>query len=245
MAKQEELIGESGHLSHEGVALYVDALKLERVTDLPSDLRLHVEDCFECKSAVTALYSLVGEETYFRAQPHPTFSAKEPRVRREMPVFMKAAAAVVVLLGAGLLLYRLLPTDAPAVPPVAKEDAAAPAVPPTAQPEQPPPGDPLAFAESPGMEVLVDGAFRSSGVEGVVPRNGARVRPGTTFSWTWDGGGSRSAELIILNNREAVLRSVKIATEAYVLRDTLPAGIYYWKLIGEGELLHAGKFFVR
>ena len=43
--KVQELFDDNHHLSDEGVALFVDALRLERVEDLPLEIRVHVDDC--------------------------------------------------------------------------------------------------------------------------------------------------------------------------------------------------------
>jgi hypothetical protein len=50
---------------------------------------------------------------------------------------------------------------------------------------------------------------------------------------------------VLLNNRDSVLSTVRITSTTYLLKDSLVAGLYYWKLIAEGNLLYVGKFIVR
>lgn len=243
MSKQEGLFREDRHLSHQGVALYVDALKLERIADLPQELVQHVELCYECKAEITGLFSLVKEETYFHEEPHPTFINARATWFKSVPVWSRAAAAVILVVGAGALLYRLVPSTPP-VPQTAAANRVAADSAPSRTTEPSGPRDPLAFAESPALETLVDGTLRSSAAEGVFPPNGATVRTGTVFSYR-EAEGRRSTELVFLSNKEIVVRTAKMQGGRYVLREPLPPGLYYWKLIGAGELLHVGKFIVR
>jgi hypothetical protein len=100
-----------------------------------------------------------------------------------------------------------------------------------------------AFAESPEMEDLMKSAVRSEEVEVRSPADGSTVRPGIRFEWT--ATAKPPFELLILDNRERTVRSVQLQECAYLMKDSLLRGLYYWKLIGEGELLHVGKFKVR
>jgi hypothetical protein len=51
-------------------------------------------------------------------------------------------------------------------------------------------------------------------------------------------------ELKILNNKETLIHSARIAGKEYHLRESLAPGLYYWTLEYEGESLYLGKFFL-
>ncbi len=238
-----------GHLSAEAAALYVDALKLGRVDRLPGDLRMHVEGCFHCKTEVTGLFSLVADSDYSQEGPHPTLDAPLS-VRRAVPLaWFKVAASIAAMVGLSALGYwwfnHGLQTG------VEGGLAQHPGTVDTVQiqtrreeglvTQQKPLA--AAFAESPEMEDLMKSAVRSEEVVVRSPANGSTVRPGIRFEWT--STARPPFQLLILNNRDSTLRSVQLQENAYVMKDPLPRGLYYWKLIGEGELLHVGKFKVK
>src|SRR5512135_559190 len=101
--KESIHFGERGHLNEEGVALYVDALRLERTERLPEALRAHVAGCQECRANVTGLYSLLENRPIDSS--HPTLGTRpvEPHVSRAI---YRIAAVVVAAIGiAALVLF--------------------------------------------------------------------------------------------------------------------------------------------
>ncbi len=46
------MFGEDGHLNDEGIALYSEALSLEKVEDLPLVIQQHIDNCLECRRQV-------------------------------------------------------------------------------------------------------------------------------------------------------------------------------------------------
>jgi hypothetical protein len=240
-----------GHLSAEATALYVDALKLGRLDQLPGGLRMHVEECFECKSEITGLFSLVAGSDYSREGAHPTFDAPESDRRSATPAILKLAASIAAVVGLGALGYWWYNHESHTGVDGAEQLAQSPAIVDTVQihgrreegvvARQQPLA--AAFAESPEMEDLMKSDVRSEEVEVRSPANGIYVRPGVRFEWTT--AAKPPYQLLIVNNRDHTVRRVQLQESAYVMKDPLPTGLYYWKLIGEGELLHVGKFKVR
>jgi hypothetical protein len=240
-----------GHLSAKATALYVDALKLGRLDQLPRGFRMHVEECFECKTEVTGLFSLVADSDYSQEGPHPTFDASESARSAATPALLKAAASIAAVVGLSALGYWWFSHGSQSAVEGAAQLAHHPAMADTVQihnsreervvTRQQPLA--AAFAESPEMEDLMKSAVRSEEVEVRSPVDGVTVRRGIRFEWT--ATAKPPFELLILDNRERTVRSVQLQECAYVMKDSLPGGLYYWKLIGEGELLHVGKFKVR
>ncbi len=50
------------HLKDEAIALFVDALILNKVELLIDEIRTHVEDCTQCKMGVFALYEIIKQD---------------------------------------------------------------------------------------------------------------------------------------------------------------------------------------
>jgi hypothetical protein len=69
------------------------------------------------------------------------------------------------------------------------------------------------------------------------------MRNGSTFQWTTSA--HPPFDLTILDNRGFSVKSFALNTSAFRMKDSLQAGLYYWKLVAEGNLLHVGKFIVR
>ena len=57
-----KLFDENLHLNEEGIALYVDALKLNTLEQLPEPVLEHVSECAACKLNIEELFQLLEEE---------------------------------------------------------------------------------------------------------------------------------------------------------------------------------------
>ncbi len=99
------------------------------------------------------------------------------------------------------------------------------------------------FVESPEFEDLMRSSVRSAETEVHSPADGSTFHPGSTFRWTTSA--QPPFDLTILNNRGFSIKSFKLRSNAFKMKDSLQAGLYYWKLVAEGNLLHVGKFTVR
>jgi len=229
---ESHLRSEDGHLTEEGTALYVDALKLSRLSKLPRWMVDHVGDCRICKERVTGLYALLPADSHAGLKTHPYFGslAHSRNWYRVAPAIALIAAGGAT---AALLIYERSrpPTEAaaPAVPPA--KDAAAREV---ARPA-------VAFAENPEMESLVNARARSGETTVVSPAIGAEIRGTVTFNWK--GAGAATVE--VLDNAQGRVAMLPAQQPPVVLRKELSAGLYYWKLIANDELLLVGKFSVR
>src|SRR5664279_4340394 len=80
------------HLNEEGVALFVDALKLDRTGELPREVREHVAGCQTCKKEVTGLFSLLGDEDYGNTPEHPYFDHEGQRLNKLSTYIVRIAA---------------------------------------------------------------------------------------------------------------------------------------------------------
>lgn len=62
-----------GHLNTVGRSVYADAMKLEKVEQLPLNLQEHVGQCSYCSSLIILLYDAIQDIAYEEASPHPLF----------------------------------------------------------------------------------------------------------------------------------------------------------------------------
>jgi hypothetical protein len=99
------------------------------------------------------------------------------------------------------------------------------------------------FVESPELEDLMRSSVRSADTEVQSPANRSTVHRGSIFRWTTSA--QPAFDVTILDNRGFSVKSFRLSTNAFVMKDTLQAGLYYWKLVAEGNLLHVGTFTVR
>jgi len=240
------------HLSEEGIALYVDALKLGRLEDMPHDILDHVEHCGLCKAQIIELDSTLPQGIYDSISRHPFFDQKihEPKVHFLYPAYKVAAVvATVTLVGAG---YFYIISQNSNHSPASKTSSSVVEQSTNkqndlkiAQPAEENKDKALLaenFVESPNLEDLVHGQFRSSSISAVSPVVGKVTSQPITFRWkNYD----EPITLKIMNNKEMVVTTSKVDGNSLTLKENLNPGLYYWKLETEDELLFVGKFIVK
>jgi hypothetical protein len=251
MVKEKSLFGGDGHLNEEGVSLYVDALKLERTAELPRETRLHVANCQRCRKEITGLFALLTDADYEGAVPHPYFEKGGEQGRWTPRELLRVAAAVTAVIGAALVLYylSLQPEEDESatvqyVERVVRGDSAT-AVDTTGSGAASGGGQLFAehFVELAELEDLVNAELRATSIQSVSPGIGAVVEDPIVFRWTPDIQGPVYVE--ILNNREEIVHSGDVVSLPYIVRRPEAPGLYYWKLIGDDELVLVGKFLVK
>jgi hypothetical protein len=233
-----------GHLNEEGVALYVDALRLERTERLAEHIREHVAGCQECRMEVTGLYSVLREEPL----PHDhTTLGRESRHWSIPASAYRIAAAIVAVAGIGALVYFLAPWsgEPQQAPPVTVAVPQAPDSAGTLETTAPERGEGRAiaadFRPDEELEGLVGSETRGEAFD--VSSPGERSpREAVTFAWVTSEQGPWS--IVLLNNRGNVLRKAEVRSIPFVLKGPFKPGLYYWKVIRNDELSHVGKFRV-
>ena len=226
------------HLNDESIALYVDALKLDKPDALPEIIVTHVADCAECKTAVFELDSLVTED-FGQTASHPFFD----QTKANVPSFgagslLRIAAVLVLTILGGAFIYTLLQKST-------ESEIARDAEVPRDSLKIIDSSPQLAenFIVSPNLEDLLAEAVRADELEVLSPKFGADMVDSLRF--TWQGAPGSPLTLKILNNREEVLFSYEGVESPFVFSESPPSGLYYWKLETEDELLHVGKFFIQ
>ncbi len=86
------------HLNDEGIALFVDALKLNKQEHLPESVQNHVENCEPCHQEIIELYAVMSTISYENRSDHPSLEpnteAKSFSIRRYLLPIAAAAAAI-------------------------------------------------------------------------------------------------------------------------------------------------------
>jgi len=234
---------ERGHLNEEGVALYVDALKLERTDGMPHAIRAHVAECQECRVEVTGLYSLLAEVPLEGS--HPTLD-RPARGWSIPPAAYRIAALIVAAIGIVALLQFFGKPDSPvrqspqlASAPRTTESTPARAVPSAERAGQ---GEIAAsFKPSEEMEGLIGSELRGESFAVTSPGEVSNRRA-ITFSWKTAGIGPW--KVVVLDNRGRIVKEAEVRSVPSVLNGPFKPGLYYWKLIQNDELAHVGKFRV-
>ncbi len=102
------------------------------------------------------------------------------------------------------------------------------------------------FVESDDLEYMIKQGVRDEGeVEIISPEAGSKTSGEILFKWIPDSG--EKVQLKILNNREETLFKFSLRNNELlfnVVENDLGPGLYYWKLEGESNLLHVGKFLI-
>ena len=248
----EHFFDGGSHLTEEAIALYVDSLKLNRTNQLPKVILEHVADCKECKKEVTELFSVVEDQKYDIAEPHPYFDRTPAGKQSKFSFTYRFAAVLAISAGLGLLFYYLRSVhEEKQAPPIrtgeqamSREDTA-----------KAPPGDIVKeketgkdqyaanFTGSPNLEDLVNNEFRSGAIEVLSPSNGAVVRQEILFEWKSDTKAPFFVK--VLTNTEELRFTATVSHQRYLFKEKLTPGLYYWKLETKDELLYVGKFLVK
>ncbi len=242
-------IGQYAHLSEEELAIYVDALKLNKVDSLPDAVLRHVSDCTECKSEIVEVSSLIDEE-YRRIDTRPYLTRKAKLKVAEFSITYRIAAVLLIGISLSVIffLFRLMNPDrgglnvSPgSMQTVRPETGKGPATGKRGMGQQGILAD--NFSESPNLEDYVNSASRSASSIVLSPNNGAVVHRQIRFEWKPQGVGPVTVK--ILSNKEKVLKSVKLVGSKFLFTEKLKPGLYYWKLESKDELLYVGKILVK
>jgi hypothetical protein len=232
---------EDSHLTEEAVALYVDALKLNTVGQVPEIIRDHVSECAQCKTDVEELFLLLEDEKYELNGQHPFFRLQPGLAKKGITLAYRIAAVFLLAVGVyGVFhLYRHK-LDENAGKNVAQNASKVPESSDTSVTKKSEKFLADNFAELPSLEDLVRAQYRSIAIEIEAPALGEEVGKSITFKWAHVPG--KGLILRIIDNAGKDVHSVRTAKNGYVFKGTLKPGLYYWKLESKDELLFVGKF---
>lgn len=220
----------------------------------------HVSHCPACREELALLEHLDSMSRSFtidtgmsgrwarivRAWFHNLTNAVAMALRRPLG-FAAAVLAVVLALGVFSLLERyrpVIPSVTPSAPalqnypqPIPRTQAETPAG--ATKPQARPAVD--RFKVLPHLEEMLGVTMRSEALRILSPPQDTLRSQQIEFRWQGDAGG---LWLKIIDNQERLVFRAGPVQEAYRYRSTLPAGVYYWLLENEEEILWVGKFYI-
>ena len=255
-----------GHLTDEGIALYVEALQLNRLEQLPREVKEHMASCEICMQQAIELYALMEniDEAVLGKHPSLNKEKKSPRKRYIRLGLVSAAATLALLLYWFSLEETALGPAPEAIRPAIKDTLNLPQEVPQQVPQAleeetpiqktvpkpaPLPKEPEQYAynfePSEELEELTGAITRSNLIKIDKPQLDATLKVGQIISFAWQQSEQVPFFLIVLTNNEEILLRTEVSSGTYDYKEKLPPGLYYWKLETEDDLVHVGKFFIR
>jgi hypothetical protein len=237
-----KLFDENSHLNEEGVALYVDALKIDTLEQLPEPVLEHVSECATCKINIEDLFQLL--EDVGRPEERHSFFRPRPKLGSlNRSIFYRIAAVLLV----GIGLYGIIRLGLPGRDRGKIEGLTQNISPSSAGIDTSSKGTAQSllsdnYAVSPELEDLIGVHYRSSDIEVESPTVGERIHGKVAFKWAW--GEKEKLILKIVNNKGKEIHFAQINENGYEFSGTLDRGLYYWRLETGAELLYVGKFIV-
>lgn len=245
----DKLFGSLGHLTEEGIAVCVDAIRANSFDDLPIRVLHHIDACVKCKNEILDTLPLVEEESYEDSKFKNRLLKSVGLPAKDFSFAYRAAAVIIIGVSVGILVYLLqslkadrdLHFDSKKTVEVQRDENKGDRSSEIGQVEQR--GD---FADnfeiSPTLESLVNSVPRSTSISVHSPKIGEKVKRGIAFDWAVDEAGV--LRLKIFSNRGKELYSFARLKSRLLFNGALKPGLYYWKLEDEKDLLYVGKFFV-
>lgn len=272
--KQEHvLISDEGHLSDEAAALMVEALRHQEITHVPEIISTHVEACRECKDKIMEVVTFLrnpdsaGElkqkllkKTKYKQDWH----FYRGKIAAVFVVFALLAGAYFFIYKNPAFISRFL------ADPAANKQEQKVRTKTTTTTTDTRPGEKKAAADqgikdmneikanvgrrkngrspashyrvNPNLENMIGSRLRSGLFEVLGPANDSIIKEPIHFSWK--KALVTPHTLKIVNNKNQVLYTYPVQGTSFDFDETLPPGLYYWKLESQNELLYVGKFFI-
>lgn len=249
-----------GHLSELAYAKVADSIAMDRLQDLPVELRKHLDECSACRHEVAELYQVVQS---LDEKPLPTQKSQSKGMNKYM------IWVPIVLLFSGLAYWFWPASNEPSPRPKLEQNAARSTppistdtiVPKKIEAETKPEPQPLkqntpppekeeapvyadAFIPDDQLESLVGIQVRSGEELRFVPDPGKTVKRGGPLSFSWTNSLEGPFELTVLNNEGEEQKRYEGFAHNWVFRVDLSPGLYYWKLETVEDLLFVGKFTI-
>jgi len=241
------------HLSDEAIAMYADAMQQNKEYNLPPTVLKHVEDCLQCKKNVFAIYEINKNKDSIESNSHA--------LRNNTGNFLRIAAALILIIGIGFLLYNIIGVNKTKTTPITdlkstesqhkvkspiEKDSAT--IPKKSLPAPQIKQNELALntQESEMFEGLINSSYRSNEVEITSPRLNQLFSPTQMIIFQFKSDNPSTYIIKLYNNKgEKIFQSEAFSNTRYSLRKKLPVGLYYWKLEMQEDLLYVGKIFVK
>lgn len=102
-----------------------------------------------------------------------------------------------------------------------------------------------AYEDNPTMEEQMKIRLRSFGIEVLGPSSGNSIKYGDEIAFSWSTSGNATIALVIYNNKNIIVHQKSELEKSYELdSENLLPGVYYWKLLQDGDVTYLGKFYL-
>lgn len=251
------------HLTPEQLAVYAEHLQNENLQNVDASHVAHVKDCDACAHEIIFLTEMLADENSFKQQTNAKTADKK---NKRYISWLAAAAVLTILTSLTFLLHTFdkttpdfaqqAPTDTIVKQPVIKQNTLAKSDTTTTQknktPEnskpviiKPKPKLKLAYVPNNQLEALVqrfdNGALR--GIDISVKSPTTIVTKSSLVQLSWSNQNKIPLLVALYNNNGEKIKETETTDSVFQIKNTLPAGLYYWKLIDaeEFDLLFCGK----
>ena len=101
--KKEFFLNSDGHLTDEGMALWVDAIVAGNLDIIPQSIKLHIDQCPECKARIVQVHEIItATDNKLPGGKSFTLFYKKP-----LRIYISIAALLIILIGISWLVFYL------------------------------------------------------------------------------------------------------------------------------------------
>jgi hypothetical protein len=265
-AHNSDIYFNNGHLNDEGIALYVDALILNREGILSIEIHEHIQICHQCKEEAFALYAVMQKDNIIQnTVNHPCFDESRVDTTKKFMAgsFFKMAVVIILILSIGTLMYYItshfhrshvsyITVNHPLINKAKNiesqqnlKDTVIVAV----QKDSPKLSNTRlasTLKKSALYESLIVSQYRNADIEVSFPPLNYSFHSKQDLVFKLNGDISASLVLIIFDNQGKKLIEINdISNKNIFITKKLFYGLYYWKLMKEDNVIQMGKFFVK
>jgi hypothetical protein len=255
----------NNHLTDESVALYADAIILDKVEILPEEILDHTENCSFCKKVVFSVYEINKTKNKEYENNHPFFNQASANkfhpFSNKFHLFKLAASILILISIIGLITVLTKNNKNILVNNLNKEKkvinipndsiinnqgkaVGKPIVNEKKEKVKPTLADNL--REYPLYENLIAETYRINDIEVTLPGLNQTIKSGAPITFKLNSNPLTAVTLNIYNNKGVKVYEKKdILTSDFSLSFKLSTGLYYWKIIMDDNLLQVGKFIIK
>ncbi len=261
MKDERDFFKSDGHINDVFTAICSDRLKAEREDLIPSEIRLHLENCEFCRNSVLDIFSSTLSSVENSSQNLSLFNEPEPVRRSSSYRFFLRTAATFLALAFISGIYLIMDNDEPVSIKLTQNRKEITIV--NAGTESQNRGiiqekisdsdsrkevaflsqkTPDPFKDNPNLEYMVDSPHRGRLINIISPE--FRITDRGKIIFKWENHINKELELKILNNLNETLYTFKAKGSIVEFKGNLSPGLYYWKLEDKENLYHVGKFLI-
>ncbi|MCX8010330.1 MAG: hypothetical protein N3A61_04205 [Ignavibacteria bacterium] len=221
------------HLEEIEIARTSEFLLQNNFNELSEEIKFHLNECKECRLEVFSLFSLL--KGYHREN----ISRTSENFWSKNKVYLRYAAVFLSLIGGALIYYSLIMKQPSSrlnkdIEKLQGKDVITK-------------HESTNYSEnlipSKNLENLIGQAVRSEIYAEIISPQINQTVESNEFKFQWKTNYKGKLSIVILNNKDSVIKSYQTNFDSITIKFDFPPGLYYWKIETPEELLSIGKFF--